>query len=362
MAVLEVKPTTPASQVGLVGVNPSIRYIFTNDTSATVTTAGYLNDLQSTYQFQDTEMALVYTTDDDASWYGISIDTDGVISLVGEGTPGTVVLPVVDGNFAVFTGTSGVLADDGFAPSDAAKSTVVMANAAVTVGHIACFTDTAGTLDDDPATAITNGNLQAIGDITAGENDTAGTFIAYPSNADSGYFQIAAANASGDHPSTLQSHPNILQDTTYILGDAVTATQYVPVSSLSPGGSVALMYGRDTNATFTSLGSGGAAGIITGAGYKIRGMWLNKVGTNFSGGGGDRNIQISDGTNVFSVIPAATAQSLTNAVWGATALPLPATASINTTTAGTLFIAYSGGTTDYTAGSLTISVLLEKVV
>lgn len=361
MAILNISPQLPAAQVGLVGVSPSIRYIYTDDTTATVTTAGYLNKFAANYEFQNSEMALVYTTDDDASWYGLSIDTDGIITLVGEGTPGTVVLPVVDGNFAVFTGTSGVMADDGFSPSDPAKSKVVMASAAVTANHIACFSDTDGTVNDDPATAITSGNLQAIGDITAGENDTAGTFIAYPSNADSGYFKIAAANASGDHPTTLQSHPNILQDSTYILGDSATATQYIPVSSLSPGGSVALMYGRDTNATFTSLGSGGAAGIISGAGYKIRGLWLNKAGTNFSGGGGDRDIQITDGTNVYSVIPAATAQSLANAVWGDTALPLPVTASINTTTVSTLVIAYSGGTTDYTAGSLTVSVLLEKV-
>lgn len=97
--------------------------------------------------------------------------------------------------------------------------------------------------------------------------------------------------------------------------------------------------------------------------YKIRNLQLNSGGTNFSGGGGDRLGQVTDGTTVYSVIPAATLQTLVNAQWGATALPNPASAAINTSTvAGAdLVFKYSGGTTDYTAGSLVISGMVERI-
>src|ERR1041385_6683551 len=78
---------------------------------------------------------------------------------------------------------------------------------------------------------------------------------------------------------------------------------------------------------------------------------------------GDRDAQVTDGVTSYSVIPAATMQSLVNAQWGATALPNPGSAAINTSTqAGVnLTLRYSGGTTDYTAGSLTISGILQRV-
>ena len=72
---------------------------------------------------------------------------------------------------------------------------------------------------------------------------------------------------------------------------------------------------------------------VTGAQFKIRNMFLNSGGTNFSGGGGDRNLSITDGVTVYSVIPAATLQALANAGWGSVALPYPASAPIDQLTA-----------------------------
>ena len=100
--------------------------------------------------------------------------------------------------------------------------------------------------------------------------------------------------------------------------------------------------------------------------YKIRNIFLNKVGTNFDGAGSDRNLALTDLTNVYSIIPAATLKSLTNAVWGSTALPFPASISINTTLTVSgggyiLFCQYSGGAFDYTVGELTLTVLLERI-
>jgi hypothetical protein len=116
-----------------------------------------------------------------------------------------------------------------------------------------------------------------------------------------------------------------------------------------------------------ALATGGAVTLVDSSGakqYRIKQLQLNSGGTNFSGGGGDRLGQVTDGTTVYSVIPAASLQTLANAQWGATALPNPASAAINTlTVAGTdLTFKYSGGATDYTAGSLVISGLVERVV
>lgn len=115
-----------------------------------------------------------------------------------------------------------------------------------------------------------------------------------------------------------------------------------------------------------ALASGGSVTLYASSGikrYKVRSLQLNSGGTNFSGGSGDRLGQVTDGTTVYSLIPAATMQSLVNAQWGATALPNPASAAINTSTAAgaSLVFKYSGGTLDYTAGSLVISGILQRV-
>ena len=60
----------------------------------------------------------------------------------------------------------------------------------------------------------------------------------------------------------------------------------------------------------------------------------------------------------------ATLESLAAARWGETALPFPATAAWGTTAfsyANPLVAAYSGGTTDHSAGSLVLQGLVERV-
>lgn len=117
-----------------------------------------------------------------------------------------------------------------------------------------------------------------------------------------------------------------------------------------------------------ALASGGSVALwdaLAGEQYKVRQLYLNSGGTNFSGGGGDRLLAISDGTTVYSVIPAANIQTLANRVWGEGAtFPFPASAAINTSTAAgaDLVALYSGGATDYTAGSLVLSGMLERVL
>jgi len=119
--------------------------------------------------------------------------------------------------------------------------------------------------------------------------------------------------------------------------------------------------------THTQLATAGHAQIfagVTGAQYQILNMFLNSGGTNFSGGGGDRLMGITDGTTVYSVVPAATMQALTNSAWGSTALPFPASAPMDTLTVVSqpLYAVYSGGSADYSAGSLTLTISYVRVV
>lgn len=145
MAILNIFPL----QTGASGIEPSLLYILTNDTSDTVTTAGYLTaSKQFGYTFSAYQMALVYTTDDNAGWYGVSVDVDGNVSLIPEVNPGSITLPVFSGDFAVFDGTEGVLKDAGYSASNAAKTKVVMANGAVVSGNVPTYSDTSGTIGD----------------------------------------------------------------------------------------------------------------------------------------------------------------------------------------------------------------------
>ncbi len=124
----------------------------------------------------------------------------------------------------------------------------------------------------------------------------------------------------------------------------------------------------ETTVTAANLASAASKIIRDSSGsqqYKIREIMLSGSGTNFSGGGGNRLMSITDGTSIWTVVPAATMQSLTTSRWGlSTPVPFPATSShfLTASAAGTDIVAkYSGGTTDYSTGSLTIVVAVERV-
>jgi hypothetical protein len=156
MAVLTVQPlavgingSIPTTQTSQTPQPSSLIFINTNDTSATVTATGYLNASKSLYgnMYMNGQLAVVYTSDHGQSAYQIQISGSD-ISLVPEVNPGSVVLPVVSGNFVNFDGTTGILEDAGYSPSDATKTKVVMATAATTADLIPKFTDIAGTIGD----------------------------------------------------------------------------------------------------------------------------------------------------------------------------------------------------------------------
>ena len=122
----------------------------------------------------------------------------------------------------------------------------------------------------------------------------------------------------------------------------------------------------NVNATFTSLAAAALVNVVTApstfAQYQVSNMYINFGGTNFSGG--DRDLAITDGTTVYTVIPSASLLALPgNEIWGGIDIPFPSSAAISTSTlAGTnLYMQYSGGTTDYIAGSITLTVEYVRV-
>lgn len=387
-------------EVGQVAQAPNRVKIVTTDNLATITTAGYLNTANlmgftiSPLDILDVVYSYSASTNNGTyEVFTISI-SNGVITLVAWANPGDVLLPVVSGDFATFNGTTGQIKDAGYVPSDATKTKVVMAGSAVVINRIAHFVDTSGTVDDTAA-AVTNA-----GDIYAGLDAVAGVLRSYPATtatgylgltgvANSGAFNVQIANVAHGQ-SSIHSLPDPANAAARILVGA-TATPFTSGNFPVASGTGGLMVDSGTPANrllFTSfaspdaaadlvafditvgqaaLAAGGAVTLVTSSGskqYKIRALWINSGGTNFSGGGGDRLGQVTDGTTVYSVVPATNMQTLINAGWGvSTPLPFPAATAINTSTVAgaSLTFKYSGGTTDYTAGSIVVSGIAQRV-
>ena len=190
---------------GQIGVNPRRVKMVTTDNLTAITTAGYLNpqnlEGRAIYPTDIFDVIYSYNQATNSGTYGEFLPTfsSGVITLNQDVSEGNVTFPVVDGDFAVFDGTAGKIKDAGYLPSDAAKTAVVMASAAVIANHIACFSDTAGTVNDDAATAINGGNIQA------GLSGTAGTLASFPATASKGSLVVAAVANTNDTVTTLSN-------------------------------------------------------------------------------------------------------------------------------------------------------------
>lgn len=302
------------------GITPRIVRVRSNDSFATITALNYLRAAQSQgYVFTPSDIV--------AMTYGANVDTSQFFTLTMSGADITLV------------------------PSSSETVLPVIAN------HIAVFTDTAGTLGDDAATAINGGNLQA------GLSGTAGTLASFPATAATGSLKITAVANTGDTLVTISNREHG-QATVYSIGDVGQATGSLLASRVAADPSSNLI-GIDIVVGQAALAAGGEVVMMASSGtkrFRIRSMNFNAGGTNFSGGGGDRLGLVTDGTTNYSVPTAAALQSLANVAWGDTRLPFPV-ASMGTSTAegAPLVFKYSGGTTDYTAGSLVISALLERV-
>lgn len=306
MSILNIQTV----QTGLVGVLPYPIYIRTNDTYATVTTSGYLNEAhQLGNTFSPEQMALVYTSDDGPVWLKVTV-SGSTYSLAQLSSPGDITLPTIASNIIVST-------------------------------------DTVGTLANLAGTAINRGSLQA------GLSGTAGTLISYPATASKGSLIVAAVANTGNTTTTLsnvamgQASVVSIPDPVNAVGRLLigaTATPFVsgnfPVASGTAGlmvdSGVAAAQLMRLNAVNTLIGSGqivlvkasgaeaanavtasGNAGVITtsaltaaaGATYSI--TWTNTLITATSVIG----LTIQGGTNTvfsiqFSCVPGAGSATL----------------------------------------------------
>lgn len=252
---------------GLVGaqVNPRRCTMVTTDSLATITTAGYLNNqnlLGNTILPTDI-FEVLYSFDESTQvgTYGIFQVTYSVSSgftLNIWENPGNVLLPVVDGDFANFNGTSGQIEDAGYSPSDATKTKVVMAGSAVQVGYLAHFIDVSGTVDDTAGAVINAGSIQS------GLSGTAGSFIAYPATAANGFLQLLPINAGGAF-NTIISNSVMGQSSTVSIPDPGAATAKFILSALTGAGIQHITSGSlnvDAGNLIAGLAAGGTAGNL----------------------------------------------------------------------------------------------------
>lgn len=323
--------TVSLIQIGQVGVLPQKVALFSTDILSKVTTAGYIQQ----------------------NFNGITFSPDTIVEAIYAANAQTGV-----GTFGIFTcsiSNGAVTLSEWVNPGNV--------DLPVTPGHLAVYVSSDGQIGQNASPAINLGAIQA------GASGTAGTLASYPATASTGSFIIKGVANSGNTNTTL-SNASMGQASVLSITDPGAATaNIVPVSSaiaVPAGVTNSLVILKNQQATHTALASAGHVNVFTASGsdqYQILDIFVNGGGINFSGGSGDRLLALTDGTTVFTVIPAASLQTLVNTRWGVTGVPYPASAAINalTVAGANLYLQYSGGTLDYSAGALIVTVILCKV-
>lgn len=220
---------------------------------------------------------------------------------------------------------------------------------------------------------ITSGGLQAdIGPISIGlsAGGANGLLTVYPNPGSAGFLALAAVqNTTGDFGLTLSNAATQGQATVLTITDVGAATGFLNPQSVSaettPAG---VMITKDITLGFAALAAGGTVDVqaaLAGAQFKVRDIFVNYGAAGLSGGGGDRLVTLTDGTTVYNDtgITAALLGTPANTVWGATGNPVAgAVAQSTATVAGqALRFIYAGGSTDYTAGEVVVTVAYERV-
>lgn len=162
----------PTSLSGTVNVFPNFKYMVTGDNLDAITAAGYLNqiDLQSDpvsvtdiiqvlYDFNPQTQAGTYNA------FSVTI-VDGIITLYAEISAGNVILPVISGHVAAFSGTSGAITDAGFAAANVARTPTLP----VVVNRVPVYSSTGGDLADSSLllTDLINRNIYQTFSLNAG--------------------------------------------------------------------------------------------------------------------------------------------------------------------------------------------------
>ncbi len=212
------------SQTGLVGVLPSLAYIETTSTLAQIMVAGYLNkEVANGAQFSLPCIASVSTKETPTSvprigWFSVT-HSGADWSLVSASSPaaGVVTLPTI-------------------------------------LNHIAIYSDTTGTLAEDAATAINGGNIQA------GLSGTAGYLASFPATLARGSLRLTAVANTGD---TLVTISNALhgQASVYSIPDSGASTANFIISKLTGTQHITVgNFAVDAGTISSGIATGGTAG------------------------------------------------------------------------------------------------------
>jgi hypothetical protein len=276
MAILQITPIT----IGAVGVTPREWRILTDDTFAQVTTTGYLTSLQSTNNFQDTDYAIVYTTDLLDIMLNITVSSSGVVSLVNTSDSSVITYPVNQNRIAVFTESS----------------------------------SSSSTIGDDAPVAVNGGDIQAglngvSGKLRSYSSTSARGFLEIFSTANTGAFNLGITNAAMGQTSLI-SIPDPVSATANFMLNTGTST-------MAAGSRIILAKVNGTESS-NSVTASGVSGVITtsalttaaGSSYAI--TWTNTAITATS----VVTVTFSGGTNTrqnfrASVVPGAGTATLT---------------------------------------------------
>lgn len=310
---------------GEVGVRPRLVRLETTDSFDTITAANYLKS---------------------ATTLGFTFYEDDIFHISYYNGSSTVVQLFT---FSTFTSTNMSL-------SPAATDVILP----VLGGYFAVFADPTGRLVAGESTATNPGNIHA------GLSGTSGSLVSYPATVDTGALKIVGVSNAANYNVTISNRSHG-QPTVYSIGDVGQSTGSLMncVVNADPGANLITF---DVTVTAAALASGASVTLIPSSGskqYRVRNLLLNAPGTNFSGGGGNRLGSITDGTTVYGSILAATMGTLVNGIWSPDGdVEMPSLgARMNTPTAAgaPLVFKYSGGTTDYTTGSLIMSGMVERI-
>lgn len=211
----------------------------------------------------------------------------------------------------------------------------------------------------------TAGNVQAVaGNLEAGSNGNLGRLLAFPSTANSGFFLFQANDNTANVSTTFSNQPTSIA-TTHAFPNLAFANVTLLATTVQQTDPNSNLIYFDTTVTAAQLAGGASVPIVAtffGGQYRVRELYINAGGTNFTLG--NRLLNVTDGTTTYSIIPAAALLTLVNSRWGNANLPAPIAVGWNALTQPglDLSVVYSGGTTDYATGSVTISGVWEKVL
>lgn len=193
-----------------------------------------------------------------------------------------------------------------------------------------------------------------------------GLIKAFPTTSSKGFIAMqAAVNATGNFGTTISNALAQAQASVVTIPDPAAATaNFVLAQSAIPTNNVAFTIVK--TATFTQLATAGKVNLVVHpsatAQFAVIDIKVLKS-TGLSGGGGDRLLAVSDGTIVFNNagITAALLGTPILTLWGGTGNPLAVGASEVSTAGADIFLQYTGGGTDYTAGSVQVAITMVQV-